>query len=184
MKRLFAHRWLFFGFITAIGFFLDWLTKFWASTKLAWGEPVKVAGKYVQFFLIYNQAALWGIDPRRVIPGFPLNQFFFVFSIVAVVILVVYYKSVKPTDRLLSWGLALIMPGALGNLFDRVLHPQRGVVDFIKVGLSDTLYWPIFNFADIYVTVGVGLILLGLLLEEIKKKSLSNLQALPEKENT
>jgi len=58
----------------------------------------------------------------------------------------------------MKWGLTLILPGALGNLLDRILHrPWRR-------GLHQDrgfryLYWPIFNMADVYVTVGVGLFL-------------------------
>jgi signal peptidase II len=70
----------------------------------------------------------------------------------------------------MKWGLTLILPGALGNLLDRILHPGLGVVDFIRIGVSDTLYWPIFNMADVYVTVGVGLIFINFLQEEFSRK--------------
>jgi signal peptidase II len=171
MKRIFTNRWFCFILTSLAGFYVDWQTKYWASTRLVPGSPFNVVDHYVQFFLIYNRGALWGLDPRRFMPWVPLNLFFFVFSIVAIIIIILYFKSIKESERLLGWGLALIMPGALGNLFDRIIHPQRGVVDFIKCGISDTFYWPIFNFADMYVTVGVGFILLGLVLEEFKKKS-------------
>jgi signal peptidase II len=73
----------------------------------------------------------------------------------------------------MRWGLTLILPGALGNLFDRIVHSQLGVVDFIKIGLSETTFWPIFNMADVYVTIGVGLICCNFILEEIKLKKIS-----------
>lgn len=61
----------------------------------------------------------------------------------------------------MHWGVALITPGALGNLFDRLVYPARGVVDFIMVDLGFPPFnpWPIFNIADIYITVGVAIIL-------------------------
>jgi signal peptidase II len=68
------------------------------------------------------------------------------------------------------WGLLIIVPGALGNLFDRVIHSSLGVVDFIRIGISDTVYWPIFNFADAYVTIGVTLVALNFLQEEQRRK--------------
>jgi len=53
-------------------------------------------------------------------------------------------------------GFAFALAGALGNLLDRVL---RGfVVDFIRVP-----YWPVFNLADIWITIGVGLLALAML---------------------
>jgi lipoprotein signal peptidase len=55
-----------------------------------------------------------------------------------------------------------------------VLHAQKGVVDFIKVGLTPDLSWPIFNLADIYVTVGVLLLVLCFLTEEKRRKVAEN----------
>jgi signal peptidase II len=49
---------------------------------------------------------------------------------------------------------AVLLGGALGNLFDRVVRGY--VVDFIHIH-----YWPVFNVADVAITIGVGLLLLG-----------------------
>jgi signal peptidase II len=53
-------------------------------------------------------------------------------------------------------AFALVLAGALGNLGDRVLRGY--VVDFIRVP-----HWPVFNLADIWITIGVGLLLLAYL---------------------
>ncbi|HAJ79129.1 MAG TPA: signal peptidase II [Fibrobacteres bacterium] len=166
----FKHRWKIFFIVTIVCFFLDWLTKYLVSTNLYGHIPVRIVGEYVQFMLVYNKAALFGIDPRHWLPGFPLNAFFFVFSIIAIIVIVFYFKTLRNTDMTAQLGLMLILPGALGNLFDRVLHPQSGVVDFIRVGISETVYWPIFNLADAYVTVGVLLIFVNFLIEEQRQK--------------
>jgi signal peptidase II len=165
-------RWIFFVGIAIGGFLLDWLTKLGAVHSLAYAQPVPVIGKYFQFMLVYNTGALFGLNPRTWLPGFPVNLFFYIFSAFAVVLLVLYYKSIRPEKRLLHWGVALVMPGALGNLLDRVMHPARGVVDFLRLGVSDTLYWPIFNLADVYITIGVILILLEFVSEELNRKKL------------
>jgi signal peptidase II len=140
-----------------------------AVRSLDVGRPVSVLGEYFQFLLVYNRGALFGFDPRRLVPGFPVNVFFYVFSAVAVVLLVAYYRNLKGGGWPLYAGIALIMPGALGNFVDRLLYPRRGVVDFVKWGISQDLYWPIFNFADAYITMGVILILYELLREEVLK---------------
>jgi len=163
-------KWLLFSLTTILCFFIDWYTKYLAATKLAGQLPYHVIKPYFDFVLVYNRGALFSLDPRHIIPGFPLNAFFFVFSIIAMVVIILYFKSLKDSDTLLKWGLTFIMPGALGNLFDRVIHPNLGVVDFIKIGISQTTYWPIFNMADVYVTVGVGLVCCNLVLEEIRHK--------------
>ena len=64
----------------------------------------------------------------------------------------------EPGERLLRFGLSLVLGGAVGNIIDRVyLHE---VVDFFDFGLGN-LRWPIFNFADIFVTTGVFLLFWG-----------------------
>ena len=57
-------------------------------------------------------------------------------------------------------GIALILGGALGDVLDRILMvllPSRysGVVDFIDIGVSDSLRWYIFNVADASITIGI-----------------------------
>jgi signal peptidase II len=65
-------------------------------------------------------------------------------------------------------GVALILGGALGNLFDRVIHSS--VTDFIYVQLS-SYDWPAFNFADAAITVGA--ILIGIELLFMRKRAVS-----------
>jgi len=63
----------------------------------------------------------------------------------------------KPgTDALLSCGLALVLGGALGNLYDRVMLGY--VVDFIQLHAAG-YYFPAFNVADSAITVGVVLLI-------------------------
>jgi signal peptidase II len=163
-------KWLFFAILTLVFFAIDLLTKYWAVDSLHGHPPLKIAGRFIQFLLVYNRGALFGFDPRRYLPSFPLNLFFFIFSILAIVVIVAYFRTLGDSDRAMKWGLTLILPGALGNLFDRMLHPHLGVVDFIRIGISDTLYWPIFNMADTYVTVGVACIFINFLHEELSRK--------------
>jgi len=164
------HKWLLVTIIACAGFFLDWFSKYLAELKLPYGSPVDVIGKYFQFLLVYNKGALFGINPRDFIPGFPVNQFFIVFMIIAIVVLILYYRSLPKSETVMHWGLAMILPGALGNLFDRIVRAEKGVVDFIRVGISEEVYWPIFNLADAWVTIGVGLLLFAFITEEKRRK--------------
>ncbi len=162
-------KWMFFAAVTAIGLALDVFTKQLVIRNLQYGRPVDLIGEYVQFLFVYNKGAVFGFNPQRFIPGIPVHILFAVFTAIAITILLVYYRRVPTEDRVSRWGVTLIMPGALGNLSDRILHPADGVVDFIRVGISERLYWPIFNFADIYVTVGVALLLYSFYLEEKRR---------------
>ncbi|HSR01615.1 MAG TPA: signal peptidase II [Methylophilaceae bacterium] len=82
--------------------------------------------------------------------------FFTTISIVASV-LILYLLNKHQQEKLFSLGLALVLGGAIGNLYDRVTLGY--VVDFLSFHLND-LYWPAFNVADGAITVGVGILLL------------------------
>lgn len=176
MEKVFKHKWLILSVVAGVGFFIDWYTKYLADSRLTMGLPVPVVGDYLQFLLVYNKGALFGLNPQSWLPWFPVNQFFLIFSVLAIVVLLLYYHSLKSNEGLLHWGMILILPGALGNMFDRIIHPHKGVVDFVRVGVSETLYWPIFNMADVYVTVGVGLIFLGCIMDGKNQKTLCQQQ--------
>lgn len=81
------------------------------------------------------------------------------FTIVSTVasIFILYLLSKHQHEKLFSLGLALVLGGAIGNLYDRVTLGY--VVDFLSFHLND-LYWPAFNVADSAITVGVGILLL------------------------
>ena len=71
------------------------------------------------------------------------------------------YRTVERTDAWQGAALGLVTGGALGNLVDR-LRWDRGVVDFIDVGVGDVRFWT-FNVADAGVTVGAILLALVML---------------------
>ena len=61
-------------------------------------------------------------------------------------------------SRLLRFALTLVLGGAVGNIIDRFRLGE--VIDFFDFGIG-TLRWPVFNFADSFVTVGILLLALG-----------------------
>ncbi|MFP4417888.1 MAG: signal peptidase II [Chitinispirillaceae bacterium] len=167
------NKWGFFAAVTIVGFFADWITKHLVMQNMSVGSTIPIITPYLEFFFVFNKGALFGLNPQDFIPGIPVNLFFYVFSAIAIVLLLFYYHHLKTESGWVFWGIALIMPGALGNLFDRVVHPHQGVVDFLKVDLNfwPLNPWPIFNIADILITVGVGLVLVDFIREEISRKS-------------
>ncbi|MFP4164791.1 MAG: signal peptidase II [Chitinispirillaceae bacterium] len=165
------HKWLLLLVLTVAGFLLDWYTKFLADSKLPHGYPVSVLGDYFQLLLVYNKGAIFGINPRELIPSFPVNIFFTVFTVFAIVFLVLYYRALKKNEILMHWGLALVLPGAFGNMYDRIFYADKGVVDFIRIGIPPDTYWFIFNVADVFVTVGVILMLIHFVREGNYKES-------------
>ncbi|MBN2189144.1 MAG: signal peptidase II [Chitinispirillaceae bacterium] len=172
MSKVIQHRWALLVMVTAVGFLIDWWTKYLAVRNLSTYEPLRLAGDWLELILVYNKGAVFGLDPRQIIPGFPVNLFFTVFHVAAVIILTVYYRFMKSADRLMLWALAVILPGALGNLFDRVMHQAQGVVDFIKMDFGFWPFnpWPVYNMADAFVTVGVCLMIVAFIFEDRNRK--------------
>ena len=80
-------------------------------------------------------------------------QRYFLSGLAAVVsvILAVWIYRLKPQEKLLGVGLALVLGGALGNLYDRVVLGH--VVDFISFHWNDW-YFPAFNIADSAISAG------------------------------
>ena len=110
--------------------------------------------------LAFNRGAAFGLsigdDPRWV---------FIPISIFAVILLGTLLRQARSTDVLRVVSVSLVMAGALGNLYDRVRW-DRGVVDFIgpiDLGFMD---WPIFNVADMAVSIGAVLLLISFYFEE------------------
>jgi len=80
-----------------------------------------------------------------------------IFSVVAVVVIVViFWKQSRGAVRV-RLALALIVSGALGNLYDRLVYGY--VVDFLDFYIGNW-HWPAFNVADSCITVGAGLLIL------------------------
>ena len=72
----------------------------------------------------------------------------------------IFYMLIKSTNHMEKWGFTVIIAGALSNIADRALNGY--VTDFIYLHYQD-FYWPAFNFADIYISVGICVIVLYLL---------------------
>jgi signal peptidase II len=167
-----GRRWVLLAVVAAAGFLIDWWTKRLAVVHLSSLEPYRIIGDWLELVLVYNKGAVFGLDPRHIIPGFPVNLFFTVFHVLAVIVLLLYYGYLKSSDLLMRWALVVILPGALGNLFDRIMHPAEGVVDFVKMDLRVWPFnpWPVYNMADAFVTAGVALLIVCFILEDRRRK--------------
>ncbi len=87
----------------------------------------------------------------------------------SIVTLFFIYILLKSRDIFEKWALLLVISGAISNILDRALNNY--VLDFIYLHYKD-FYWPAFNFADIYITFGIMMILIKLVKEMIYKSKL------------
>jgi signal peptidase II len=138
---------------------VDQLTKHLAQQMLPPYQPVPVLGDFFRLTYIYNPGAAFGLHVG------PFSRYLFlVLTVVCVVVLFVWFRGTPAADRLRLIAISLVTAGAIGNFIDRVRSP-RGVIDFFDVGIGD-LRWPVFNVADIGVTVGAILLAISLWREE------------------
>ena len=143
------------GIIVAI----DYATKMWAMSSLTLGYPVPVLGEFFRFTYTHNPGAAFGINI-----GEHSRLFFLVLSLVALVVLGFIYRATPTSDRLRLLAIALVSAGAVGNIIDR-LRFEAGVVDFLDVGIGSHR-WPIFNVADMAVSIGAILLLISFYFED------------------
>jgi signal peptidase II len=83
----------------------------------------------------------------------------------------VWLYRIRQQERLVAFGLALILGGAVGNLIDRAFVGY--VVDFLVVHWDDS-YFPAFNVADSAITVGAGVLILEMFLKKDSDKTMES----------
>ncbi len=81
---------------------------------------------------------------------------FIIISISCIIVLIIIYMMVKTENMLEKWGFTLILAGAISNIVDRIINNY--VLDFIYFHYKN-FYWPAFNFADIYITFGILIVI-------------------------
>lgn len=138
---------------------IDQLTKLWALNSLL---PIKripiIDGVFSLNFVENTGAAFSMLEGKTVILT--------VIPLVACIAMAYVLLSGKVKSKVGSWGLSLILAGALGNLIDRVF--RGAVVDMFDFELIN---FPVFNVADIAVTIGAVLFFVYVLFFYEDKKS-------------
>ncbi len=129
---------------------LDQITKAVVVHTMFRGQSIQVIGDFFRLTYIRNPGAAFGLNL-----GSPLVHT--LVSLVALAALGWLFWSTPSHQRSTRIALGLILGGAVGNILDRVRY--REVVDFLDFGLG-SMRWPIFNVADMFVTLGVAYIIL------------------------
>lgn len=130
---------------------LDLVTKWLAQTSLEYGTPVPVL-PFFNFTLLYNPGAAFSFLANE--SGWQ-RWFFVVLSSVISACLVVWLTRLNRQERWLAVALSLVLGGAIGNLYDRIVHGY--VVDFLHFYYGD-YHFPAFNIADTAITIGAIMI--------------------------
>jgi len=169
-------------YVTFVMVFIDQITKFWVKgfsipflnlrhEGMYYGQSINVIGDFFQLTFVENPGMAFGVDVTD-----NAKLWLSLFSIVASIGLFVYLYSVRKQSLSLRIALSMILAGALGNLIDRVFYGvfytysslfYGKVVDFFDFDFFDFQIfgrtydrWPIFNVADMCVSIGVLILLL------------------------
>ncbi|WP_392559299.1 signal peptidase II [Orbus mooreae] len=136
--------------VTVVVFFIDIISKFIIHHTLSYGESIRLCDFFAITYARNTGAAFSILEGQR-----------WLLAIVAIVIslFIIYmmYKNGR-NKKLENFSLALILGGALGNLFDRLYHGF--VVDFLDFDLGFWRY-PTFNIADCAICIGIFLFILS-----------------------
>ncbi len=150
-------RYYIFFLITALAVvIIDQLSKIAVAGSIMYYESVPVINGFLNLVHVRNRGMAFGLMNR---PDAQLSFYFLVVAtVVAIILLILWFRSLKGGSRGLVFGLSLVLGGAIGNLIDRLRLKE--VVDFIDVFIGE-YHWPAFNVADSAVTVGVFWILIN-----------------------
>ena len=121
---------------------------------------------YINSFLDLTHIHNYGISFGLFSNIFPSWLFVFIGLLVVLLILVFFIQAKNIWEK---WGYTYILAGAFGNILDRAINGF--VVDFIYLHYQD-FYWPAFNFADIYITIGILMIIIQVF-NDLRKRGLN-----------
>ncbi|MBX9675780.1 MAG: signal peptidase II [Methylotenera sp.] len=146
-KKFHLFKWL---SISAIVVALDLYTKHLIQRAFEYGEHLTIT-RFFDLVRYHNEGAAFSFLADA---GGWQKWFFSGISIVAVLV-ITYLLKKHQHQKLFCLGLALVLGGAIGNLYDRLTLGY--VVDFLSFHIND-LFWPAFNVADSAICVGVALL--------------------------
>jgi len=154
-------RWLWLALAVLV---IDLGSKQWVMTHFALGESLPLI-PFFNMTYAHNPGAAFSFLADK---GGWQRWFFAVIAVVIALVLVVMMYRTPAKQRLVNASYALIVGGALGNLFDRLVHGV--VIDFIDFYVGDWHY-PIFNLADTAICIGAVLVVLEGFISPSAKKT-------------
>jgi signal peptidase II len=152
-----------FHFLIALGvLLLDRFSKRLVAKDISLHDNVTVIKRVFYITHVENRGAAFGLFNDS--PSEWKIVLLVLFSVVALVVVSALLWRSCHTMTATAVGLSLILGGALGNLWDRVLNGR--VVDFLLVYIG-SYQWPAFNVADSAIVVGAGLLVYEILFVKV-----------------
>ena len=142
-------------------FTLDQITKAMVEANIPLHEARTVIPGFLVLTHAKNRGAAFGIFADAPSQGRLMLVVFL--SVMALAVVVTMLWRSHPGAKRTGMGLALILGGAVGNLFDRLVHGS--VVDFAEF-FAGNYHFPAFNVADSAIVVGAGLLLMDMMMSQ------------------
>jgi len=137
-------------FILVFFIFCDLITKFLIKNNFLINES-KELNRFLDIVYIQNYGVSFGF-----LSG--LVSYWVLVIVGLLVTSLIYYLMIRSYKRLEKLAYFIIIIGALANILDRIINSY--VVDFISLHYGD-FYWPAFNLADIYITIGIIMLIIS-----------------------
>ena len=120
------------------------------------------SSKFLNIYLIWNDGIAFGLFSSNE------NNIYNILTLLIIFVIIIIFYMITKSQGLQKYSLLMILGGALGNVFDRILY--KSVPDFIDFHINE-FHWFIFNVADIFITLGVICMILTELIASNKKKN-------------
>ena len=140
------------SFLVILIFLIDRISKIYVidlDKKFLGSEMF--SSNFLNISLIWNEGIAFGL-----LSVADSELYNFISILISVIILVIIFMIFR-AEGIKKYALLMILGGAIGNLYDRVIF--GAVPDFIDFHIGD-FHWFIFNFADVFITVGVFFMIL------------------------
>ena len=121
------------------------------------------SSKYLNIHLIWNEGIAFGLF------SFDENIFYNILTFIILIIIIIIFFMIINCSGYKKYLLLIILGGALGNFFDRIVY--KAVPDFIDFHIGN-FHWFIFNIADIFISIGIILLIILELTANNREKSL------------
>ncbi|MBR0136789.1 MAG: signal peptidase II [Erysipelotrichaceae bacterium] len=138
---------------------LDQITKYFVSVSMELHQSIKVLGNFLKITYVHNYGAAWSMMTG-------LKEVFIVAALIVVTVMVGYLAKDRKMNRWQRLVIIVLMAGTLGNLIDRFIHGY--VIDFIDT-YPFGYDFPVFNVADICLTLGCAALVLEILFDKEQK---------------